>query len=318
VNPVEFKKIQGLKISQITLGTVQLGLDYGIANSTGKPSFENALEILSLATECGINVFDTAPAYGNSENIIGSYISSLPPKTRRPIVVTKIPEIKCDEDSTSESIYEEMESSVLRSIDNLHLESIPICLLHNAANLTLYNGKVIESLAKLKENGLVDKIGVSIYSPDDVRAFLQYDYLDVIQVPFNIFDQRLIREELLQELNKRNTIIFARSIFLQGLFFIDHKSVPPHLKKARKFLQDLRTLSEESGIEINRLAFSYARDRPEITSLVLGVETIEQLRDNLSLLNYPPLSSDVTSKIEECFANVPEEIVNPSKWLNES
>jgi aryl-alcohol dehydrogenase-like predicted oxidoreductase len=114
-------------ISKITLGTVQLGLKYGIANKVGKPDLKSAYEILQIASQNGINSFDTAPNYGDSEKILGQYFQQSG-STIKPVITTKIPKITLGKEQTSEHVYNNVKMSISKSSRLLGVEKIPICL----------------------------------------------------------------------------------------------------------------------------------------------------------------------------------------------
>ena len=304
--------IQGLNISKLSLGTAQLGFDYGIANVGGKPNLDKSFEILETAINTGINCFDTAPSYGDSEKIIGSFmdnrISGLPP-----ITITKL---KADfEDSVnSVEVYRQVRQNIENSMRRLQINKIPILLLHSASNMTDNDGLILQSLIRLKDEGLAEKVGVSVYSPEEVEIAIDVGEFDAIQIPINIFDQRLIDSGLLKSLKQHDFIIFARSIFLQGLFFLDPDNLPENLKLAREPLITLRTLAQKYEIDIAEMAVAFVRDLPEISSLVIGAETSSQVLDNCDLIECPKLSEELKDEILNVFSDLPEKIINPSLW----
>lgn len=300
-------------ISKITLGTAQLGMDYGIANKFGEPKISNSVDVLSKAIDLGITSFDTARVYGESERILGDFFkkNNLVDQVN---VITKISQIKLTKEISVDSIYEFLKEQILLSLNQLKLNQIPMCLLHNVEDLNSYGDLIVDAMSLLKKNGYVKKIGISSYLPDDVKNFLNYDQLDVIQIPVNIFDLRLIKSNLLKELQEKNTIIFARSIFLQGLFFIEHDDIPPYLINAKNYLKELDELTNHYKISINELALLFVRDLKEISSLVLGIDTSKQLEENMLILKKPPLSNKIIDNIFNKFSNVPENVINPSLW----
>ncbi|MFZ1076513.1 MAG: aldo/keto reductase [Nitrosotalea sp.] len=294
------------------MGTVQIGVRYGIANKSGKPNFQSAQNILQSSVLMGINAFDTAATYGNSEEIIGSFLKKISLE-EYPIIITKIPKIQA-KNVSFENIYQQVKSSVVSSATRLNLDQIPICLLHEAGDMISYDGLVTKSLVKLKEEGFVKMIGASIYSPTEAKKFLEIDEFEVIQIPINIFDTRLLKQGILDEFNQRKTIVFARSIFLQGLIFLKLEKLPSFLASARIPLEQFYDLSSDLGMNPAQLALTFVRDTPGITSMVLGVETVNQLNENVKLIDSPHLSDGVRCKIIDMFCDTPEEIVNPSKW----
>lgn len=304
-------------ISKITLGTAELGLNYGIANRTGKPNFQSSNEILKYSWNNGINTFDTAPVYGNSEKIIGSFISSkIRNKIDNLVVVSKLPITKINKKLTFDILYAHIKNQVNQSIENLKIKQIPIYLLHHAPDLLLNNGLVIDCLNQIKKDGLIDRFGIFVYNPEEVKTSLKFKEINVIQVPINIFDPRLIKSKLLKELKKRGYIIFARSIYLQGLFFISPEKLPKNLEVAKEPLKKLRNLIKDYQIDIAKLALLFVRDLPEITSIVIGAEKVEQVANNINLLKEKPLSNEIRQKILDEFSDLSEDITNPSYWNN--
>ena len=303
------------KLSKITLGTAQLGMNYGIANITGKPDFNSAIEILKFAWKNGINSFDTAPAYGNSEKIIGSFISSLnKEEIKKPVIVSKLPAINIEKNLTFDKIYSFINKNITLSLKNLKINRIPIYLLHLPSDLYIEDGIIIDCLNQVKSEGLIERFGLSVYNPEDVENSLKFKEINAIQVPINLFDNCLIKMGLLKKLKQNGYIIFARSIYLQGLFFIRPENLPNRLEIAKKYLIKLRKLLKDIEFNIGKLAFLYVRDLPEITSLVIGSENIGQIAENIKLLKEKRLSDDIYQKINEEFNDIPERITNPSLW----
>ncbi len=304
-----------MDISKLILGTVQIGQKYGIANITGKPNRSKSMKIISYAWSQGINAFDTAPVYGNSEKILGSFIELICDSyNQEPIIISKFPPINRNIDFEYDDLFNSIKKRIKESLKNLNLNSIPIYLLHHAPDLQYKGGIVIEALKELKRKGLIKKIGVSTYSPEDVRECLKYDVLKYVECPINLFDHRLIRGELLKELNETNHKIMARSIYLQGLFFLDPSRLPPNMKFAKKSLKELKRIKNTFNIGSAELPFLFIRDLAEVDHLVVGVETMEQLKQNIRLLKAKPLSADLQDIIFETFKEVPEKLINPSLW----
>jgi aryl-alcohol dehydrogenase-like predicted oxidoreductase len=311
---MEYKAIAGMHISQLTLGTAQLGLNYGVANKNGKPDRKRSLEILNIASSHGVNCFDTAPSYGDSEKIIGSFISSYTHFSEPPIIVTKLGPINLTGKGTFDSVYHLVREHITKSVAQLQLEKIPIYLLHRASDIDIYDGLIIRSLLRLKDEGLIEILGVSVYSPEEIEHALEISAIKAIQVPINIFDHRLLRRGLLDQLNHKNFIVFARSIFLQGLFFLDPDNLPPRLELAKRPLRQLHQLSHSQGISIAEIALTFVRDLSGITSLVIGAETPNQVLEDIDLMESPPLSSKLRERIMSTFSDLSLELINPSLW----
>lgn len=331
-----YTRIKDLNISKLTLGTVQLGMDYGIANKSGKPSINEALEILEITVKNGINSFDTASLYGNSEEVLGRFFKNVETqkiaeeknsekKNDQPLVTTKF-KIISEDDVASAKISDDISANISTvtsssisdadiekqiyqwveySLERLKIKKIPIYLLHNAKDMIKYGKIVPETLKKLKKEGLIDKAGVSVYHPEEVEEMLKYDIYEAVQLPMNILDQRMINKGIIQKLKEKNIIVFVRSVFLQGLFFLDPVNLPPKVQIAREPLLLLRKLAEKEGMSIAQLAIAYIRDIDGVCSLVLGVETSEQIAENIRLINTPAISEKTRYEIETSFRAVP-------------
>ena len=177
-----------------------------------------------------------------------------------------------------------------------------------------YDGQIVDSLIRLKKEGLVKLIGTSVYSPLEAEDFITFLEFDVIQLSINLFDTRLIQNGTIIRLNEAGKIIFARSIFLQGLFFMNINKLPPYLQIAKNALEQLYKISSEFQISIPILAFNFVREIKEITSIIFGVESVEQLQNNIDLLNSNGLSTDIKQELQKSFSNMPEKLINPTKW----
>ena len=302
-----------MNISKITLGTTQLGLDYGISNTKGKPTDEQSYRILQTASDNGITSFDTAPVYGNSEELIGKFLKNNP--SLNFTILTKISKIKSKNNHPSfDEIKEIVKKSLIASKDRLNIKKISMCLLHDPLDMHSYDRFVVKSLKQLKNEGIIEAIGASVYTPNQVNEFLENNELDVIQIPLNLFDTRLIKDCTLTKLKNSGKIIFARSIFLQGLFFMDIDSLPKNMHFLRKPLEKLKKISLNYDMEIKELAFSFVKDIPEVDSMIIGVDTEEQLKNHIKLLDVSPLSEEIKQEINNSFFNMSEEVINPTLW----
>ena len=309
---MKFTSIKGLNISKLSLGTAQLGFDYGIANASGKPNLDQSFEILETAINTGINCFDTAPSYGDSEEIIGSFMADRIGGAQ-PIICTKL-KVDFDDSTDSIEIYQQMKKNIEESMKRLQTNKIPILLLHSACNMTDNGGLILQSLIRLKDEGVLEKIGVSVYSPEEVTKAIDLGVFDAIQIPINVFDHRLIESGLLKSLMQHDFIVFARSIFLQGLFFLDPETLPENLKLDREPIMVVRKLAQKYEIGIAEMAVAFVRDLPEISSLVIGAETSTQVLSNCGLIECPKLLNELKDEILDTFRDLPEKLINPSYW----
>lgn len=179
-----------LEYSDLTLGTAQLGMNYGIGNTTGKPNFTEAVAIIQQAIACGINSIDTARAYGNSEAIIGQALTG--GFAEQIQVITKLDPLN-NLKSTSHSennIGLAVEQSILKSCEYLCTNSLQTLLLHKWEHRFAYQESIWHKLLELKDRGYIQKIGVSVYTPQEAIEALNESEIEHIQLPFNLLDWR--------------------------------------------------------------------------------------------------------------------------------
>lgn len=275
-------------MAKLVLGTVQFGLQYGV-NSAGRPSEETVKDILAEAAKGGIATLDTSSAYGNSEEILGECITT-------------------DEDFKIVSKYPKGEIPVGEmfnsSLKRLKVNQLYGYLLHHF-EVYKNNPKVWDEFIALKESGKVQKIGFSLYSPEELEFILKNQSpFDLIQVPFNIFDKKFL--PYMQELHENGVEIHVRSTFLQGLFFKDRNTLPEKLKPMKKYLLQLDEFSKLSGLSISEIALNYNLQNPYIDGVLIGVDNVSQLQMNLASIKNTHI--DVNIEVKE------KELLNPVNW----
>lgn len=290
---------------QLIMGTVQLGIDYGINNKFGKPSMKKSFEMLDYAYHNGISILDTANAYGDSEKIIGSYIKESGNEFK---IATKLSSF---DDS---DIYDFVESQINSSLKLLSKHVIDFYLIHNFKDLI--DNK--ELLFKLKNIPEILSIGVSLYEPYELEYLLEnhVDDIDFVQIPFNILDSRWLKNDLLKKTKEKGLKIFVRSIFLQGLIFMDDENEMNKIDDSLKdYISFINNLANYKQISVSYLAMDYVKSFKEIDGILFGCETIEQLQENISQFNNKILINDDDKKnILRITKDISEKIIDPRKW----
>ena len=310
-------EVNGLRLSSMTLGTVQLGLPYGVANRVGQPSISESHAILDEALRGGVTCLDTARSYGDAEDIIGSYLSLRTSHIfSRPTIVTKF---ALGAKLTGKEIERAIIESVETSLKHLQSNALDVAMLHHAGDLLHWGPQIMAACRLLIRNGYAKKTGVSLGAESAemfwrIWIYVKDPLFEVIQVPVNVLDQRLIQSGAWRELTRANKIVFARSVFLQGLLYLHPERLPAQLQEARPTLERLRRLADREGMSVAQLAVSYVRDLPGVHSLVIGAETPEQVRRNLVLMEGPPIREDTRAEIARQFSDVPEKVVSPHMW----
>lgn len=309
---MQVTEIRGRTISKLVLGTVQLGIPYGIANKSGLPDMDARFEIIQEALNGGVNTLDTASAYGESEKVIGLF-NRKRVCTDVPQVVTKVSGIQpglCDKE-----VFDYVIHSVNRSCELLCLDTIPIVLLHSCDEWKNGGDAAVKALQHLKDTGKIGNAGISIYGTDDIDRVLAQPVFEAVQVPMNIFDQHLIKSGALEVLHQRQIIVFVRSVYLQGLLFLNPDELTGKLVKAKPYIKKLRFICERENKSIAELALAFIRDQKGVTGLVLGCETKNQIRQNIELFDAPPLSNSLMEEIKDCFSDIPDEVTDPRTWV---
>lgn len=301
---------KGLNISEFSLGTVQLGMNYGINNATGKPDAETSKAILNLAMKNGINVLDTAGSYGDSELVIGNWLKTVAP-SKRPLIVTKVTGIQ---PGTYQSVKEYIQGKVAASKKRLGVERLDMLLLHNFDEYLRNEDYVRQAMEELKADGDIRFTGASAYSHHDYGKIAETGF-DATQIPVNLLDWTQIENGGMEKLEKSGMIVFARSVFLQGLVFADPDHLPEKMMFARDTLIKFRGLCKKYNLTPAVLAMSYVHSLCAITSLVLGCETPRQVQENVDLFSQcVTLSADQLAEIRSCFVDTPGRVLNPGLW----
>ena len=297
----------GYKISALTLGTVQLGLAYGVNNASGMPTFEESSAILDTALSSGIVSFDTARAYGESETVLKKYFEN---DKREKTIITKV----LFRDVPKEAVKDKLFSMTRESCARLGLETLPFLKLHNQDMLELYGDTLVDALHALKKEGLVDGIGVSFSDKSKLLQLTDGCGFDCIQLPANIFDSQVILDGSIKKLSDAGSAVFVRSIYLQGLFFKDTNTLPEKLRCAKESLDRLHSLAEDAGVSMAELAITFIRDTEGISSLVLGCDNPQQLLESVDLVNAPKIRPDVAKEALRITEQVPPIVIRPWEW----
>lgn len=292
------------------LGTAQLGMDYGIANQSGDPSLGRAHKILRRAVANGVSTFDTAPDYGESEAIIGRFLSGHPQSTS---IITKLPSVQSQiEGKDDEQIERCVERNLRTSLRHLRREKVEYYLIHDEEDLKTLGDVLLRALFSRRAAGSIDRIGLSVYSPALAEAAVDRNGIAALQLPFNVFDRRF--EKVARRAKEAEMTVFARSVFLQGLLFLSPDDAEAEVPGAGKPVQRLQHLARESRRSISELAFCFVRDYSNIDGLIVGVDNSEQLEQNVGLMSQPSLTKELQDELRSSFSDLPSALVNPVQW----
>jgi spore coat polysaccharide biosynthesis protein SpsF (cytidylyltransferase family)/aryl-alcohol dehydrogenase-like predicted oxidoreductase len=300
----------------LTLGTAQMGSSYGIANATGMPGDDEARLLLRSAMESGINSIDTARAYGNAEDRIGTLLPA--GFLDRTLIVTKLDVLREDGNASHRKDVENaVDASIYKSLHHLRRRRLDALLLHQWGHRLSWNGAVWDRLLELRRLGVLGVIGGSVSSPAEAIDALNDPDVGQLQCPVNILDWRWRGREFLEAVNARPDVeIHARSSLLQGLLTLKADDWPGICGfDAREIYAALdRWVEVLNRLDRIDLCIAYVRALPWVTSIVLGMETLAQLRRNLTLFQMPVLTQEQAHAVAESIPCVPEAVLNPSLW----
>lgn len=281
--------------NKIILGTAQLGLSYGINNSSGKPSEKDAFNILDYAFAKCIQLLDSADGYGDALSVISHYQTS----TNRSFKL--INKFRVGSSSLSDSLS--------RTLDILKSKLLYCYMYHHYPDYE--TGLVKHELKKLKETGAVQKTGVSLYEVDQLARVVDDPDIDIIQIPANLLDLNKTKINLLKKAKANGKEIHVRSVYLQGLFFKDVNSIQGNLIRMRPYLKKIDIISQQHNADKKKAALNYIFHKEYIDYVVLGIDHVSQLAENLSLVD----ETFDTSLFEGIEVNSEDMyLLNPANW----
>ncbi len=298
---------------RLGLGTVQFGMSYGISNQTGKVSANDVRAILALALHNGIDVLDTATDYGDSEATLGATLADDIHSYR---VVTKAPSLQ--KRGITSNLPQALRQDLLQSLSAIQCHRVYGYLLHDPRDLLVPTAhKLVEALREIKQEGLVEKIGVSVYSAAEIDDILKIFVPDIIQVPISIFDQRLLASGHLAELKRRGVEIHARSIFLQGLLLMESGDAPDFCAPVVGHFQKFSGFIKDAGLTRLEAALAYIEQVEEIDVALVGVSSRQELE---GIIGAVTRNAERRVKIPNAseWAIGDERIVNPALWPKRS
>lgn len=295
---------------RLCLGTVQQGMEYGVNNKYGKPSLEESIELFHRAFESGIDLFDTARAYGDAELIIGEYFKRYGNKDKIRVISKLRPNVFEENDN----YYEVMKRECLDSLERMGITKLYGYLLHTPEYIR--EPKIVQAMVNLKEEGIVENIGVSIYNIEDGDVAIETGVVDFIQLPFSVFDQRGESTGFFKRAKKAGITIFTRSAFLQGLFYVNADKIPERVLHTENVLRDFNRLLNEYNADRTETLIGFVKEQEYIDYLVFGADDIEQLYEDINVFNNCNIVNKISNVIKERYANIEKSVIIPSLWSN--
>lgn len=301
------------QISCYVLGTAQLGMDYGIANSAGKPSQDEADAIVDAAYGAGCNVFDTAQGYGDSEKVLGTSLSGLG-LGKKVKVVSKL------DPSRDPANASWVGPACERSRALLGVDQLWCMMLHRASWLDYFGGGMGQQIRATLEDGTVCHAGVSVYDTDELSKALNIKEMEIIQVPCNLWDPDVLTGGWLNHVTDATRLIFARSIFLQGLLLLPPNRVKERLPSAyhaslcwEGICRDLNLSALDTCLRFAATLCAHG------VAVVLGAEDAKQAKMNTRFETMKPFEIGEVAEIhKQLIPYLNADIINPAKWSRKS
>jgi len=291
----------------LALGTVQLGLPYGIANRTGQPAESGAHAILSAAWNLGVRCFDTAQAYGTSEAVLGRFLKRQGVCAQARVITKLAPDLDLSSEKT-------ITSAVEQSLARLGVERLWGLLLHREQQLDSWAGTLSRALRALRSDGRVLHLGMSVYEPAAMERGMDMEEMTVFQLPANVFDRRFARRGLLARAVSGSRHLFVRSIFLQGMVFLEPQDASP-VVGAAEACRLYSAFCREHAVPRDRFAVAYIRHLAPAGVLVIGAETQEQVASNCALVQDHAVPPDWFEAWDRAYPAEAPPFVNPSTWV---
>lgn len=292
--------------TKLALGTVQFGLPYGVANVHGQPDEDIVRAILDHAARSGVRFLDTASLYGVSEKVLGR---SIAPNVSFDIV-TKTPKFY---GMTPQAAAALLRETFHRSLERLACPKVYGLLVHDCEDLLGPVGEVLwQEMKSLQMEGKVEKIGGSLYTPEQADALLERFSPGLVQVPLSILDQRLIEGGQLSRLSGHCVEIHARSVFLQGAILMKPENLPKHLAGLGPYLDSVAAVAVRHGMDVKTVALQFVAGLPEVGAIVCGVDTLAQFDELAGVFgrpaNYLP---EQECRLCACYN---AQLINPALW----
>ena len=311
---MKYVEAKGQRMSAFSLGTVQLGMTYGLGADKEKPSEEKAFSILDTAMENGIDNLDTANNYGDSEAVIGRWLKKRrEEKKTLPWIVTKVGPFKTGS-------YDELRDDILFQTEgclkNLGMETLDCLMILNFEDYEKRPDEVRKIFEEMKAQKMCKYTALSAYSRHDYGVIAESGF-DATQIPLNVFDWGQIENGGIEKIAKSGMMIFVRSVFLQGLVFHTPEDLDPRMNFCAPYLEKYLNLCKEFELKPDELALSFVLSLPGVTTAVMGCDNVKQVKDNCGLFDRTVhLSEKQMGMLHDAFRGIDPRVINPGVWFN--
>jgi len=300
----------GLEVSEVSLGTVEIGIDYGLDSrgTASRPPESEAALLLHRALDLGINLIDTARAYGESEAIIGRTLNG---RRREFVLCTKVASFH-GQNLQPKALREKVTASIQESLRLLQTDAIDVLMIHSAPVEAVLSGELIDILEDVRRQGDIRWIGASVYGEDAALAAVASGRYDCLQVAYSMLDRRM-EARAIPDAAGRNVGLVARSVLLKGSLTERYRYLPESLAPLRESVCRLETLAAGHGMALPEMAYRYVltHDIPE-TALV-GASSVREVEAAVQFAERGPLPPEVLNAIHAISIG-DERLLNPANW----
>ncbi|MBD1582219.1 aldo/keto reductase [Pseudoalteromonas sp. S16_S37] len=291
---------------RLALGTVQFGLDYGISNKSGRPSLSEVERILRLANTENIKLLDTALGYGESHQSLAKY----QPLHSQFSIVTKLPPLQAN--MFTQADVELYIRYVEQCFSDLKCSSLKALLFHQASDAFKLGVKpLIDYLVKQQQKCRIEKLGVSIYSGTPISLFFESNFINLVQLPFNVFDDYFKKAGALKALASHGVEIHSRSCFLQGLLLMPIEQLTPYFHPWLAQLEMFHKQAKHHNVSLLTLCLAYVVKEPEIKQILVGVNSEQEL---IEILEAYQKATTIDPKELINMAVDDPKLTNPALW----
>ena len=298
-----------LQVSEISLGTVELGMDYGIPaqGAHRRPSGADAARLLNRALDLGVNLIDTAQAYGESEVIVGQAL-----KSRRDeyLLATKIGSLSWEGYSGAE-LRKRVEASITESLRALQTDIIDLLYIHNATPELIQRGEIVEIMERARQVGHARFIGTTTYGEAAPLAVLEDGHFDCIQVAYNLLD-RQFEERVLPLATEKDIGVVIRSVLLKGALTYRYAHLPDELHELREAVDAVTSLCSAQSSDLPELAYRFVLGNSVVSTALVGTGRVHELQEIVSFAGCTALPTELLNDIREIVVS-PDQL-NPGTW----
>jgi len=312
MNHMEFRRLgrTGLKVSEIGLGAVELGLKYGIPNEQGlrKPSRNEAAQVLNQALDSGINFIDTARAYGVSEEIIGWALRS---RRKEYILASKV-SCRGYESEGNGSLRTHVASSVRQSLQALQTDVIDLMQLHSVSAEDIRRGELADILQDLQVAGSIRFLGATTYGEEVALAALEDGRYDCVQIAYNMLD-REAETRILPLAQSKDIGVVIRSVLLKGALTHRYCHLPAELEELKSAVERILAIVATGSWSLPEFAYRFVLAHPAVSTVLVGTAFVEELKAVIDYGTRGPLSAQLQAQVRQVAIEDRKQL-NPGNW----